>query len=150
MTGMGNFNRNRESSGGRSFGRRDFGGRSTDRPMHKTICSKCNKECEVPFIPSGSRPVFCRDCFQSNRTSDSTRSDNNYSRRSNFEGRDNGQVIRPAQPQYKEQFEALNIKLDKILKILEPKITAVIIPAETPETPKAKKVTKKSTAAKKK
>jgi CxxC-x17-CxxC domain-containing protein len=39
--------------------RRDFG----PREMHKAVCSECGKECEVPFKPSGDRPVFCKDCF---------------------------------------------------------------------------------------
>lgn len=120
---VGNFNRNRGQLVGRSFSRRDFG---EDRPMHQAICNKCNKECEVPFKPTGSRPVFCKDCFQKNRASGPIRFDNNYP------------ISRPVLPQYKEQFEALNIKLDKILKILEPKIV------------EAKKAAKKSTSAKKK
>lgn len=159
---MGDFNRDRGSSGSRSFGKRDFGSRGGgfdkggDRPMHKTVCSKCGKQCEVPFIPSGSRPVFCSDCFQSNRISNPIRSESNYPRHSNFEDRGNSQVTRSAQPQYQEQFSALNAKLDKILKILEPKIVAVAAPAETPKAPevtkviKIKKATKKSTPAKKK
>ncbi|MBF8249903.1 MAG: hypothetical protein HW400_504 [Candidatus Levybacteria bacterium] len=148
---MGDFNRDRGSSGGRNFGRRDFGGKSGDRQMFKTICSKCNKECEVPFVPTGSRPVFCKDCFQNNRASDPNRSENNYSRRSDFEDRGNNQIIRPVgQSQHKEQFEVLNVKLDKILKILEPKVIAVIAPAEIIKAPKAKKAAKKSTSTKKK
>lgn len=144
MLNMGDFNRGR-SSGGRDFGRRDFGGKSGDRQMFKTVCSKCNKECEVPFVPTGTRPVFCRDCFQSNRTSEP--------RRSNFDDRSSSQVIRPiGQPQYREQFEALSIKLDKILKILEPKITVVNVPAEVKEVKilKVKKAAKKSPSTKKK
>ena len=39
--------------------RKDFG----PREMHKATCSECGKECEVPFKPSGDRPVYCRDCF---------------------------------------------------------------------------------------
>lgn len=134
MLAMGDFNR----SGGRNFSRRDFGNRG-QKQMHKTICSKCAKQCEVPFIPSGTRPVFCSECFQSNRTSNSTRPDNNYR-----------QVNRLAQPQYQEQFEALSIKLDKILKILEPKATKVAISLETPKVPKVKKEEKKSASVKKK
>ena len=34
-----------------------------ERVMHKTICADCRKECEVPFKPSGDRPVYCRECF---------------------------------------------------------------------------------------
>lgn len=34
-----------------------------ERTLHKAICADCNKECEVPFRPSGGRPVYCKDCF---------------------------------------------------------------------------------------
>ena len=53
------------SSGGGMGG--GFGGRP--REMHKTTCSDCGKECEVPFKPSGDRPVYCRDCFSKRKQS---------------------------------------------------------------------------------
>jgi CxxC-x17-CxxC domain-containing protein len=34
-----------------------------DRTLHRAICADCKKECEVPFKPSGERPVYCKDCF---------------------------------------------------------------------------------------
>jgi CxxC-x17-CxxC domain-containing protein len=34
-----------------------------ERIMHKAICADCKKECEVPFKPSGERPVYCKECF---------------------------------------------------------------------------------------
>lgn len=34
-----------------------------ERILHKAICADCRKECEVPFKPSGGRPVYCKDCF---------------------------------------------------------------------------------------
>lgn len=34
------------------------------REMHKAVCAECGQECEVPFKPSGDRPVFCKECFQ--------------------------------------------------------------------------------------
>ncbi len=40
-------------------GRQDF----KDRVLHKAICADCSKECEVPFRPTGNRPVYCRECF---------------------------------------------------------------------------------------
>ncbi len=43
--------------------RRSFG----DREMHKAVCAECGKECEVPFKPSGDRPVYCKDCFAKRR-----------------------------------------------------------------------------------
>jgi len=47
---MGNFNRDDRRGGGRPT-------------MHKATCSKCGSGCELPFRPSGGRPVFCSDCF---------------------------------------------------------------------------------------
>jgi len=38
-----------------------FGG--GPREMHKATCAECKKECEVPFKPSGGRPVYCKECF---------------------------------------------------------------------------------------
>lgn len=31
--------------------------------VYKTICSVCQKPCEVPFKPNGKKPVFCDACF---------------------------------------------------------------------------------------
>ena len=54
-------------SGGGSYG----GGRSNDaygarprREMHDAICGSCGIQTQVPFKPTGERPVYCRDCFQ--------------------------------------------------------------------------------------
>lgn len=40
---------------------------SFGREMHKVKCSDCGKETEVPFKPDGTRPVYCRDCYQSHK-----------------------------------------------------------------------------------
>ncbi|WP_094227816.1 CxxC-x17-CxxC domain-containing protein [Methanolobus psychrotolerans] len=40
---------------------------SGPREMHKAVCSDCKQETEVPFVPSGDRPVYCRECFQKHR-----------------------------------------------------------------------------------
>ena len=152
MLNMGNFNRGGRSGGGRSFGgRRDFN-RGSDRPtLHKTICSKCGKECEVPFRPTGAKPVFCRDCFRDNGgASDSRRPEGNFSRPS-FD-RNESRNKSGEGPQYKEQFEALNSKLDKIIDLLTPKQVPVgkaievadealaEVPAKEKAKPKKKKV----------
>jgi CxxC-x17-CxxC domain-containing protein len=34
-----------------------------ERVLHKAVCADCKKSCEVPFKPSGERPVYCKDCF---------------------------------------------------------------------------------------
>lgn len=56
--------------GGRSFGGRGGGGGGMGggpREMHDVTCAGCGKPTQVPFKPSGSRPVYCRDCFRTNR-----------------------------------------------------------------------------------
>ena len=47
--------------GGGGFGGGGFSNRP--REMHKATCAECKRECEVPFKPSGDRPVYCKECF---------------------------------------------------------------------------------------
>jgi CxxC-x17-CxxC domain-containing protein len=47
----------------RNQGRGGFG----QREMHTVTCADCGDEAQVPFKPSGDRPVYCRDCYQKNR-----------------------------------------------------------------------------------
>ena len=90
---------NRERSSGRSrFGSRDSG-RSE---MHDVTCDKCGKECQVPFKPTGNKPVLCSDCFRNNDSSGSR----------NSSGSSQGGISI-------EQFNQLNSKLDKILLVLK-------------------------------
>ncbi len=32
--------------------------------MFSAVCATCGKRCEVPFKPSGDRPVYCKECFR--------------------------------------------------------------------------------------
>jgi CxxC-x17-CxxC domain-containing protein len=51
-------------------GGRGGGGGGYDRGPRQTFdatCADCKKECQVPFKPSGDRPVYCRDCYQNHR-----------------------------------------------------------------------------------
>ena len=48
------------------------GGSGSDRQMvsGNWSCSKCGDAItELPFEPSGDRPIFCRNCYKSNRPS---------------------------------------------------------------------------------
>lgn len=38
-----------------------------ERQMHKAVCAKCGKGCEVPFKPTEGKDVLCQDCFRQNR-----------------------------------------------------------------------------------
>lgn len=39
-----------------------------ERVLYKAICADCRKECEVPFKPSGERPVYCKECFSKRKS----------------------------------------------------------------------------------
>ena len=51
-----------ESSSGGGYG----GGQ---RELFSATCSSCGKEARVPFQPTGSKPVYCSDCFRSQQGS---------------------------------------------------------------------------------
>ncbi|MFO0973302.1 MAG: CxxC-x17-CxxC domain-containing protein [Phycisphaerae bacterium] len=55
--------------GGSGGGGRDRGGPGGGGPkqFHPATCAACGKQTTVPFKPTEGRPVYCRDCFQSNR-----------------------------------------------------------------------------------
>ena len=40
---------------------------SGPREMFSATCSSCGREAQVPFRPSGAKPVYCSDCFSANR-----------------------------------------------------------------------------------
>ena len=53
------------SGGGYSSGGYDRG----PREMFSATCSSCGREAQVPFRPSGAKPVYCSDCFTTQRRS---------------------------------------------------------------------------------
>jgi CxxC-x17-CxxC domain-containing protein len=48
--------------------RRNSGGLRQRRQMYPVVCASCGKDTEVPFQPSGDRPVYCSDCFRQVQT----------------------------------------------------------------------------------
>ncbi len=90
----GGFSSNR-SSGGRDFGKSNF----RDKQMFKATCTECGDPCEVPFRPTGDKPVLCSSCFGQDSRAKDKRSD---------AGASNGQL--------EQQLKAINQKLDEILK----------------------------------
>ena len=43
------------------------GGGRGQREMFDATCADCGRSCKVPFQPRGDRPVYCSDCFSSQR-----------------------------------------------------------------------------------
>jgi CxxC-x17-CxxC domain-containing protein len=52
------------SSYGNGGGYSSDGGMARPREMHDATCARCGNETQVPFRPTGARPVYCSDCFR--------------------------------------------------------------------------------------
>lgn len=44
-------------------GAKSVGTDQRGRQLYSVKCATCGKQTEVPFKPSGDRPVYCRDCY---------------------------------------------------------------------------------------
>ena len=119
----------RPSFGGRkSFGG-DRGGRS-DGPaeMFKTVCSECGNSCEVPFRPSGDKPVYCNNCFSSKREGVDRKPRNDFKDRAPRREFNDRPAFAPkpsfdAKPAnnsgMEKQLTEMNIKLDRLIRSIE-------------------------------
>jgi CxxC-x17-CxxC domain-containing protein len=164
---MNNFSRG--GRGGRDGGSRGgfrskrkegfSGGRDRDsRPpqtMHTTICSECGKSCEVPFRPTGDKPVYCRDCFTAQGAPSNDRGDRNdrFDRKPKRDFSSNSRSERPASQNFasndelKKQLEGINAKLEILISTIKsfaPKTEEIIV-----EKPPVKEVSAKKVATKK-
>ena len=52
-----------EGGGGGGYGNRS----SAPREMFTATCSSCGREARVPFRPTNGKPVYCSDCFRTQR-----------------------------------------------------------------------------------
>ncbi|MBI5138731.1 MAG: hypothetical protein HZA95_02955 [Candidatus Vogelbacteria bacterium] len=126
---MGNFNRDNRGGdrGGFRGGNRGFGGDrggrgGFDKPtMHKATCADCEKTCEVPFRPTGDRPVYCSDCFGGHRD-DAPSGGDRGARGGIFDRpRPTRDFNAPAPVRFDknaELLEKIGVKLDKIISLL--------------------------------
>ena len=148
---MRDFNRNDRSSRGGGAGRRYSGGgsfRGRDsrrrdsgpREMHRAVCDECGKDCEVPFRPSGDKPIFCSDCFE--------KRDGGGSRRpSRRDSRGSGAPRDNTNKKMLDQLSSLNSKFDRVLAVIEAKVERKTVSKKATtkkENKKTKKVSKKS------
>jgi CxxC-x17-CxxC domain-containing protein len=44
-----------------------YGSSRGAREMFSATCSSCGQEAQVPFQPSGDKPVYCSTCFEQRR-----------------------------------------------------------------------------------
>lgn len=110
--------KNRDS-GRPNFGGRDFkGGGNRDNgqtQMFSATCSNCRKQCEVPFRPSGEKPVYCRECFMKKRES-APRGPLREAVSPDFSRKSQGASARP--DDILRELRAISSKLDLVLQKL--------------------------------
>lgn len=129
-------NGGRPSFGG---GRPSFGRDRNDgmKEMFRATCAKCGASCEVPFRPTGEKPVYCADCFGSRREDSNDRGGRREDRggRDRFPKRDFSPSFVPKPvaedkriDTMKRQLDVLSAKVDQILAIVSnrPKVSVEI------------------------
>lgn len=135
--------RGRDRGRGNDRGRgRDFGRDSgRDRQMHKAICADCGDKCEVPFKPSGDKPVLCSSCFGGNSSGG----------KNNSNGTQHTEILAELAELHEKQSE-LDGKIDKVIALLRretPVKEVTVTKAEVEEAVKEVKKEKKTTTKKK-
>ena len=116
------FKNKRHSDRSHNFDKKRY----SDKKMYRAVCASCGKTCEVPFRPTGDKPVYCSDCFGKG-----------------------SKVNRLAPSLTSQQFETLNSKLDKILSALAPAASAKTAETKKEAKPKKEAKAKPKAAAKK-
>ena len=134
---MRSYSQKSRSGGGRYRGGDSHRRESGPREMHKAVCDACGRSCEVPFKPSGDKPIYCSNCFEEKDSGGSRRPDRNSSRRSGGGERD-----RTTQ-QLLDQVRLLNTKLDRILNVIESGVGKKKVAKKAEVKKAAKKATKK-------
>ncbi len=123
----GDFGGRPKFGGDRKFGGKpnfdrggDRGGFSSGRPeLFPATCSSCGKGCELPFRPSGDRPVFCRDCFDKKDDARGHSSFQRTERPREFRTATREGGNNQSNDEVKKQLANLEYKMDRILKMLE-------------------------------
>ena len=101
-------NRGGDRGRGRDRGGRDFGG---ERRMHKATCDQCGASCELPFKPTGEKPVYCSNCFAAGAGEGNGGKNNG--------GGTNHTALLAEIAELHEKQDELTKKIDKIIALLQ-------------------------------
>ena len=136
---QGGGNRFGGNGGGFGGGRGGNGGfQKREMTMHKATCSACGKTCEVPFRPTGEKPVYCKECFAergggSDRNDRSDRPSFDRAPRKSFDNRFEPRAEAPRAERapegnndIKKQFEYVNSRLDKLTNMVDRLLSASV------------------------
>lgn len=147
----GGFSRGGDRGGKPGFAKKEW---SNDRPaqMHKAVCAECGRMCEVPFRPTGDKPVYCADCFNKKRDSSDSRVSRDYGApKRDFgdrfapraDARSERPAFKPSGDNSGKQLAEISQKLDRLIVAME-KMTkggsrsdAPALPIQVIQAPKA-------------
>jgi CxxC-x17-CxxC domain-containing protein len=89
--------------------------------MHKTTCAHCHKVCEVPFRPNGKKPVFCKDCFDRDKSDAPSRPSARPTTAARPPYRTENRPISSERnnDDLRSQVVALNAKIDSLMRMVE-------------------------------
>jgi CxxC-x17-CxxC domain-containing protein len=148
----GSYSKRPERSVGGERGGRD------EREMFTASCTSCGKSCEVPFRPSGDRPVLCRDCYvrkDGDAPRDERRPDARPVRREERAPAEYPTVrVDRGMEEVKQKLATLEAKLNRILDLINPPQPRAVAPettvSEVVVVKKERKPKKEAAAPKKK
>lgn len=125
-----------ERKDSRDFQKKSFGERGTDRfdrgerdgdssrrSTFDAVCSDCGSECEVPFKPNGSKPVYCKDCYGAHSPNGHDESTGGKSYRNNDRESPRARASSPeggccGGNDKNDLIEKLNMKIDRLTLIV--------------------------------
>jgi len=138
----------RKYGGNKGQGDRNTGSSSE---LFSATCSECGKRCEVPFRPSQDKPVYCSDCFGAKKNANEPRGsvserpdytklprEERPARHGKNRGRGDDGIV-----DLKRQISALDLKLNRILDLINPAMPSTKVPLPVKEKDVEKKGAKK-------
>lgn len=115
----GNKKRTESKSEATPYKKFSFSDESPKYSSHKTLtkvsCHSCGMPCQVPFVPVANRPVYCNDCFKKTDSHPKREKSSHFKR--NTESTSYSKYTEPKSNN--SDLAQINMKLDKILKLLE-------------------------------
>lgn len=152
------------NGGGRpDFKRKEWGNdRGGNKSMHSAVCSDCGNRCEVPFRPSGDKPVYCNNCFGAQRDGkerndrpyfDTQKVKKDFSSMKSVSHADSRPVSQGTDEALKKQLSEISMKLDRltntVTRLLDERIQQEVIKvAPVISKTETKKVAQKSAVKK--
>lgn len=101
--------------GERGRGRSNFRPDNRNRVMHQAVCDECGNPCELPFRPTGDKPVYCSSCFERKKETGGGRRGDRFSQ-NKFGGQKTD--LRDSD-ELKKQLVILNGKMDQLIRAVE-------------------------------